>query len=680
MGRQRGNGRNETRTRPGAAAVVVLSCVALLGSSWVAASGPAGAAGSGVTAIGPVLTIDETPTVTLQRDGGMSVPLPNGNALWVFGDTPISRFENGAWYLRGFVAGSTAAEGPYAKGQAPAAMLQVNIGRDLAATNAASPFVPAATNINLPDGSGRACTRTNGAVESGRWPTGAVLMPDMVNVLVTYLAICDATTGDYHMDGFGFLEYNWMTNTISAGPDDVFPPAVDGSSLSSIHAMSSPIVLGNQVTLFSKSGTSLYATTMAADRATLANPGSYRPRAIPGLAAPLWSSVSVQPSAHPTLQLLEQTDQDGGFAVLAASSPMGPWVAETSGVLPGCSGWTSGLRCGEYYGHPELSTSSQLVMSYYQPGFGPGVSGHPDSTLFHLALAAISLTPNPTPLTVLSSSLPRALAGEAYRTTLVAGGATANATWSISNGTLPPGLAVDPASGTISGTPTAAGIYGFTAVATDTATTRTDSASLWIIADPSTATAPGAPTAVRALSGVADAGTGSMTVRYVAGPDNGAAIAKYTARCTSTNGGATKQGVHAGPTPASITVDNVTTGKHYRCRVRATNARGTGQASAASAPVIVGAPAAPTKVHAGHAAAGRIRVKFTPGASNGSPIGSYTARCASSNGGVAGSKTGTSGAIVVTRLTTGSTYTCTVNAKNGRGAGPASSPSAAVVA
>ena len=671
----RGRAHRRRRAKLGVAPAVVLGCLAIVCSSLATGSVPASASGTGVTAVGPVLTADESPTLTIQRDGGMSVALPNGNALWIFGDTPTSRFEHGAWILRGWVGGSSAAEGTYTKGQAPAGMPEVNIGRSLATTNHPAAFIPAASNINLPDGSGKPCTPANGAVESGRWPTGAVLMPDNVNVLVTYDAVCDAAAGDYHQDGWGFLEYNWMTNTISAGPDDVFPPAVDGSSLPSQSVFLSPIVLGNQLILFSKTSTNVYATTInQPDLATLEQPSSYSPQVIQGLPVPLGLNVTAETSPEPKLQLLEQTDLNGGFAVLSAPSPAGPWSAETSGALPGCTGTADGIRCTEYYGHPELSTASQLVMSYYQPGYGPGVPGNPDPTLFHLAVASIALTPNPTTLTVMSSSLPRAAPGQAYTTNLVATGGTPNATWSIASGSLPPGLALQPTSGVISGIPSQAGIYGFTVVATD-ATARTDSAALWIIVG---ATPPSRPTAVRAASRASASTTGSLSVQYVPGSNNGAAVTKYTAMCTSANGGATGSGVHKGATPAPITVSGVTTAKSYTCKVSATNAQGTGSASVASARVTVGAPAAPKKVNAVHEAAGSVKVTFTPGADNGAAVTKYTAQCRPSHGGVANGKSGTTHSIVVAGLTSGRTYTCTVTATNRRGTGPATSSSAVV--
>jgi hypothetical protein len=60
-------------------------------------------------------------------------------------------------------------------------------------------------------------------------------------------------------------------------------------------------------------------------------------------------------------------------------------------------------------------------------------------------------------LEITSASLPSGQAGSPYNAALDATGGTAPLTWSVSG--LPPGLSLDPASGTLSGTPSAAGGY-----------------------------------------------------------------------------------------------------------------------------------------------------------------------------------------------------------------------------
>ena len=84
------------------------------------------------------------------------------------------------------------------------------------------------------------------------------------------------------------------------------------------------------------------------------------------------------------------------------------------------------------------------------------------------------------------------------------------------------------------------------------------------------------------------------------------------------------------------------------------------------------APAAPT-VTRGNA---QISVAFVAPANSGSAITGYTASCTSSDGGAAGSNTGAASPIVVSALTNGKTYTCTVLATNAVGDSAASAASA----
>lgn len=71
-------------------------------------------------------------------------------------------------------------------------------------------------------------------------------------------------------------------------------------------------------------------------------------------------------------------------------------------------------------------------------------------------------------LAITTTTLPAATVGTAYRAQLSASGGVGSAdTWSLSSGALPVGLSLDPATGLITGTPTAAGTTTFTVQATD---------------------------------------------------------------------------------------------------------------------------------------------------------------------------------------------------------------------
>jgi hypothetical protein len=110
----------------------------------------------------------------------------------------------------------------------------------------------------------------------------------------------------------------------------------------------------------------------------------------------------------------------------------------------------------------------------------------------------------------------------------------------------------------------------------------------------------------------------------------------------------------------------------YFYRVFSYNTYGDSISSSEVKAVVAEAPLAPTIVSA-VGGDQQITLQFTSG--GGGAATSYAASCTSSNGGTAGTKTGASSPIVVSSLTNGSNYTCTMTATNTAGTSAASSPS-----
>ncbi|NTW99673.1 MAG: hypothetical protein HGB35_07070 [Geobacteraceae bacterium] len=174
------------------------------------------------------------------------------------------------------------------------------------------------------------------------------------------------------------------------------------------------------------------------------------------------------------------------------------------------------------------------------------------------------------------------------------------------------------------------------------------------------ATVPGAP-----VIGTATPGNGQATVTFTAPASNGgSAITLYT---VTSSGGQFATG-----TASPITVTGLTNGTAYTFTVTATNAIGTGPASAISNSVTPATvPGMPT---IGTATAGNAQatVAFSPPASNGgSPITSYTVTSIPGNI----TATGAASPIIVTGLTNGTAYKFTVTATNAVGTGSASNES-----
>jgi hypothetical protein len=167
----------------------------------------------------------------------------------------------------------------------------------------------------------------------------------------------------------------------------------------------------------------------------------------------------------------------------------------------------------------------------------------------------------------------------------------------------------------------------------------------------------------------------SVVVRYAAPASTGTSkIRSYTARCSSSNGGATRTRTQ---TKGPLTVGSLTVGKRYTCQVRATNRSGSGAWSTRSAAfVVTTVPGAPRNVTVSQPGDG-ARVAFTPPATGGSPILNYVVTCTSANGGVTRVKASAQSPVLLTDLGIGSTYRCSVVARNAVGTGRPSAATAA---
>ncbi len=76
------------------------------------------------------------------------------------------------------------------------------------------------------------------------------------------------------------------------------------------------------------------------------------------------------------------------------------------------------------------------------------------------------------PLSITTTSLPSGTVGKAYSTTLKATGGTLPYSWTVSSGTLPPGLSLNATSGILSGNPTTSGTFTPTIQVTDTSSPK----------------------------------------------------------------------------------------------------------------------------------------------------------------------------------------------------------------
>ena len=215
--------------------------------------------------------------------------------------------------------------------------------------------------------------------------------------------------------------------------------------------------------------------------------------------------------------------------------------------------------------------------------------------------------------------------------------------------------------------------YTFTVTATNGVGTGPASA-------PSNAVVPAAPVVVpgTARNVAAIAGNASAKITFDAPAANGGSPITRYAVLANPPGGVDQQ---AGTAATTRTLTGLANGITYTFTVTATNAVGTGPASAPSNAVVPAAPVVvPGTARNVAAIAGNASAKITfdaPAADGGSPITRY-AVLANPPGGV-DQQAGTAATTrTLTGLANGVTYTFAVTATNAVGTGPASTPSNAV--
>ena len=207
-------------------------------------------------------------------------------------------------------------------------------------------------------------------------------------------------------------------------------------------------------------------------------------------AAPGPSSVSITTSSLPGGQVSTTYS-----ATLAASGGTTPYSwSVSSGSLP--VGLTLTASTGQISGTPSQTGSFPFTVQVKD-----------SSSTAQTATKALSLTiaaaPGPTPLSITTSSLPNGQAGVPYSGALAASGGMTPYSWSVSSGSLPAGLTLNASTGQISGTPSQAGSFPFTAQVKDsTAAPQTASKAFTVAIGTATSGTP-----VTACGVLANAGT-----------------------------------------------------------------------------------------------------------------------------------------------------------------------------
>jgi hypothetical protein len=146
--------------------------------------------------------------------------------------------------------------------------------------------------------------------------------------------------------------------------------------------------------------------------------------------------------------------------LLIASGGLTPytWTITSGSLPPGLSLATDGIISGTPTSDPNLTYPHTYSFTAKVVDSQTPVAAY--NTL------STTITINPV-LTLTSSTLPVATIGGGYSATVTASGGLTPYAYAVAFGSLPPGLTLDPAAGTISGTPTDAGVFNFTIQVSD---------------------------------------------------------------------------------------------------------------------------------------------------------------------------------------------------------------------
>jgi hypothetical protein len=356
---------------------------------------------------------------TVPRDCGYSSPLPGrpGWSLWLFCDTAVTS-DKGTRIDRLILGTDTAAAGPYRAGQAPARLSEIPTPPAAAALpsdGAPEPFLPAPQGLVRPGGTA-SCSGT-GAYPAA-WITGVAREPaaasvgagsgDRGQLLISYNDYCVTggasrdwagslgtdVPGSLTPEGSGLVEYEPATNQLGS-PEQVFGSTL-GLALPVQQVLGSPVFDGGYLYQFGFcsagtlpsgcAGGKVFMVRVQATPAAWRNPLSYQYWTGSGWSLDPNTAASVLPAGHPLgvsagdytaaghgLVLVEQTSLGGDFQVWQASSPTGPWRHLRDGRVPCRAAQRkeaagAGDLCRAVIGHPELSTRSRLLVSYFNPG------------------------------------------------------------------------------------------------------------------------------------------------------------------------------------------------------------------------------------------------------------------------------------------------------------------------
>ena len=290
-----------------------------------------------------------------------------------------------------FLAGTTAAAGPYTRGPAPAQLEELPTPPAAPGPGRASPalLLPSPRGLLTPDNPPVACGSSGSNSYAPSWPSGLAQIPGTSHVLIVYAEVCVALNRDWPTERLTLVEYDPATNTfVASGTPFVASPLQAGIPVP--QRLASP-VFGGDGFLYLFGGdlatSRVFVARVAASPAAWSSAANYRWWGRPGGGQAQWttdqSSITsiisgVAPwgvhvadyagtGSHHLAMLVQTQFGSGDFQVFEATSPVGPWTPGPAGRVPdACTG--GGFGCYALSGHAELSTTDRFVLSWLSPG------------------------------------------------------------------------------------------------------------------------------------------------------------------------------------------------------------------------------------------------------------------------------------------------------------------------
>ena len=371
---------------------------------------------------GRVSSSGETNGVIYERDGGQGVQFSGSpsRSLWIFGDTVVTKSGSTV----GFLAGSVAVIATNTPGQPSASLTEVQSPLSSGSSDGAFQFL--GPPQSLPN-----CTVANFSTEfpsagitsasPNRYNTGVVAKePGSSRIVMLYEDVClgfnKQGLAEWIIEVEGIAEYDPVNNVFTLQPaplsapggafnhaNDSLPTGLASSRMAFGGAVFYP---DGDLYLYSADGgfqssspASEYVaridpahwTDGAAYRWCILSGGSCTWTSNVGSATPVatvnpfgvaetsfadFTSQAGVCASNATTCYLIGSQFDGIFQVLSSTAPWGPFKAGPSGRVPD-SCVPGGLGCYSVNLRPELSTSSQLVYSWFSSDDTTVNYGHP---------------------------------------------------------------------------------------------------------------------------------------------------------------------------------------------------------------------------------------------------------------------------------------------------------------